>query len=346
MAEPANWADRGREASSEPVSSASWEGRGREASSEPACSGISIVVPTLGRPCLTVLLDALAPQLRGVDDVELIVVDGGDGRGPAAARNTGWRMAKYAWVSFLDDDVVPDPDWFARLRADLAGVAHDVVGVQGRIRVPLPCDRRPTDWERVTAGLANGRWITADMAYRRTALAKVDGFDERFPRAFREDADIAYRLRQAGGTLTVGTRQVTHPVRDESPWVSLRVQRGNADDALLRKRYGRHWRSLLEVPPGRRSRHALVTVLGLAALASFASRRTRSLGAVATAGWLAGTAEFAWARIAPGPRTRAEVATMAATSVLIPPLATAHYLRGLVRPTGRRGKFVGRRSRR
>ena len=35
--------------------------------------------------------------------------------------------------------------------------------------------------------------------------------------------------------------------------------------------------------------------------------------------------------LAPGPRTRAEVATMAATSALIPPLAGWHWARGIVR---------------
>ncbi|MBX4179346.1 transferase, partial [Streptomyces geysiriensis] len=50
--------------------------------------------------------------------------------------------------------------------------------------------------------------------------------------------------------------------------------------------------------------------------------------AVAGLGWAAGTAEFAWARIAPGPRTRDEVVTMLATSALIPPAATWHRLAG------------------
>ena len=36
------------------------------------------------------------------------------------------------------------------------------------------------------------------MAYRRAALAAVGGFDERFPRAFREDADLALRMMAAG----------------------------------------------------------------------------------------------------------------------------------------------------
>lgn len=49
---------------------------------------------------------------------------------------------------------------------------------------------------------------------------------------------------------------------------------------------------------------------------------------VAAGGWLAGTGRFAWERIAPGPRDRREVATMLVTSVLIPPLAVGHWLRG------------------
>ncbi|MCW3845261.1 transferase, partial [Micromonospora yasonensis] len=213
-----------------------------------------------------------------------------------------------------------------------------VGGVQGVVEVPLPAGRRPTDWERGTAGLALGRWITADMAYRRAALAAVDGFDERFPRAYREDAELAHRVRQAGWVLVRGHRRVTHPVRPESRWVSLRTQRGNADDALLRRLYGRAWRTDLGLPPGRRTRHVAITAASAVALAALALRgadrpggRRHALGAVAgLAGlaWAAGTAEFARVRIAPGPRTADEVATMLVTSALIPPLAVTHWVRG------------------
>jgi glycosyltransferase involved in cell wall biosynthesis len=306
---------------------------------------VSVVVPTLGRASLAALLDALAagdevpPELVLVDDrphrtVPLCAVPEalapvtrvveGRAAGPAAARNVGWRAAAYPWIAFLDDDVVPSADWLACLAADLA-VGPEVAGVQGRVEVPV--GPRPTDWERVTAGLARGRWITADMAYRRAALAAVGGFDERFPRAFREDAELAFRMRRAGFALRTGTRVVTHPVRPASPWVSLATQRGNADDALLRRLYGRGWRALLGVPPGRRHRHAAVTGAGLVALVAAAANRRRT-AAVAASVWLAGTAEFAVARIAPGPLTPTEVAHMVATSALIPPLAMAHWLRG------------------
>ena len=313
----------------------------------------ALVVPTIGRPSLDVLLDALAAA-TGPRPAELLVVDdrpSGEplrperpglppvrvlrtgGGGPARARNLGWRSARTGWVAFLDDDVVPDPDWFERLAEDLADLPSDVAGSQGRVRVPLPADRRPTDWERGTAGLATSAWITADLAYRRAALATVGGFDERFPRAFREDSDLALRVMDTGARLVRGRRSITHPVRPVDRWISLRVQAGNADDVLMRRLHGRGWRERAEAPLGRRPQHTAVTAAALAALGLGLARRPLA-AALGAAAWLAGTAEFAWARIAPGPRDRAELATMAMTSVLIPPLATWHWLRGVVQHRG------------
>ncbi|MFC4693731.1 HAD-IIIA family hydrolase [Geodermatophilus arenarius] len=310
----------------------------------------TVVVPTIGRPSLDVLLDALA-AMPGPRPAELVVVDDRPagsplavdrpglppvrvvrtgGGGPARARNLGWRTARTEWIAFLDDDVVPDPDWYQRLARDLADLPADVAGSQGRVRVPLPEDRRPTDWERGTAGLATSSWITADLAYRRAALAAVGGFDERFPRAFREDSDLALRVMDTGSRLVRGQRRITHPVRPTDRWVSVRVQAGNADDVLMRRLHGPAWRGRADAAVGRRPRHLAVTAAGLAALGLAAARRPRAAPAAALA-WAAGTAEFAWARIAPGPRDRAEVTTMALTSAAIPPLATWHFLRGAVR---------------
>ena len=129
--------------------------------------------------------------------------DGG-GRGPAAARNTGWRATAAPWVAFVDDDVDLPLGWVRGLEEDVARAAARVAAVQGRIEVPLPAGRRPTDWERNVAGLAGARWITADMAVRREALEAVGGFDERFPRAYREDTDLALRLLDAGWELHRG----------------------------------------------------------------------------------------------------------------------------------------------
>jgi histidinol-phosphate phosphatase family protein len=279
-------------------------------------SSFDVVVPTSGRPSLERLLE----RLEGIAG-RVIVVRDSERRGPAWARNRGWCQSDAEWVVFLDDDVEPADDWAERLAVDIAHPGID--GSQGRVRVPLPTNRRPTDWERNVAGLETARWATADMAVRRGALVAVGGFDERFPRAYREDADLALRLLDAGFRLELGRRTVIHPVRPEGPFVSVRLQAGNADDALMSRLHGSGWRQRAGVPRGRRGRHLATAVTGAAALAF----RSRALGAL----WLAGTAELIWRRVAPGPRTTREVATMAATSLVLPFAAAGWWLVGLAR---------------
>jgi histidinol-phosphate phosphatase family protein len=257
-----------------------------------ATAGFDLVVPTVGRESLARLLAALAAAtgpLPGrvllVDDRRdrsapllrqrpperlagrLRVLAGPPGRGPAAARNLGWRAAVAPWVAFLDDDVVPAPTWLADLEADLADLPAEVAGSQGRLSVPLPAGRRPTDWERNVHGLETARWATADMAYRRAVLAAVGGFDERFPRAYREDADLALRVVGAGYRIERGRRAVTHPVRPAGGLVSVRLQAGNADDVLMGALHGRGWREMAGVPRGRRGRHLAITAAGVVAVA-------------------------------------------------------------------------------
>jgi HAD superfamily hydrolase (TIGR01662 family) len=306
----------------------------------------TIVVPTLGRPSLDALLRAVADGSTPVTAPVILVDDRtageplvvatrgldvtvvrSSGGGPARARNLGWRRARTPWVSFLDDDVVPDPDWYERLLEDLAGAPGDVAGVAGRVRVPLPAGRRPTDWERGTAGLTDARWITADLSYRRDALAAVGGFDERFPRAFREDADLGLRVTATRGRIVTGGRTIAHPVRPADLWASVRQQRGNADDFLMRALHGPDWRDRAGAPRGRRRRHVATTLSGVAALFGWTTGR-RGLAALASAGWLVGTGDLAVTRIAPGPRDAAEVRRMLLTSAVIPAAATWHSARG------------------
>lgn len=305
----------------------------------------TVVIPSLGRPSLAALLETLAAQAEQPDAVLVVddrpqpdgVLDlsampgaralAGGGRGPAHARNVGWQAATTEWVVFVDDDVLLPPDWSQRLAADLDGLGADVAGSQARLHVPLPVGRRPTDWERGTAGLAAASWITAEMAYRRTALVEVGGFDERFPRAFREDADLAWRVQQRGHALVRGAREVVHPVRPAGTWASLHQQRGNADDALMRRLHGPTWREDAVCPPGRLGQHVATVVAAALALAAAATGRRR-VSVAAGAAWAALTAEFAWRRIAPGPRTPDEVRRMILSSVPIPFAAVWHRVAG------------------
>jgi histidinol-phosphate phosphatase family protein len=321
-----------------------------------ATRDIDLVIPTQGRPSLHRLLEALAPQRDRLGEV-LVVVDhpgavarvsgeldgpvlAGNGRGPGAARNVGWRASGAEWVVFLDDDVLPGPSWADQLGADLAALGPAVAASQGRLLVPRPGGRAAGDWERCVAGLAGAPWITADFACRRRALAAVGGFDERFRHAYREDTDLAMRLLRGGWQIVPGGRHVEHPVGEAGFWVSVSRQRGNADDVLMRSLHGRHWRRWGRAPAGRLRRHLLTAAAGLAAVAAIASRRPRPATALAAV-WLALTAELAWARIAPGPRERSEVGRMLVTSAVLPFAAAAWSAWGWLRLPLLRGGPAG-----
>ena len=104
----------------------------------------AVVIPTIGRACLADCLAAL-DRAHGPRPEEIVVVDDrpGDGppidapglvvrsggRGPAAARNTGWRETTAPWVVFLDDDVRVTGTWCDDLRRDLEGDTRGEVGL-------------------------------------------------------------------------------------------------------------------------------------------------------------------------------------------------------------------------
>ena len=307
----------------------------------------TVVIPTIGRDSLQRLIDALdggaGPRPAGVvivdDRVEsegvlsltsrhpFVVVRSG-GRGPAGARNVGWRLAETRWISFLDDDVLPHRGWLATLAEDLAAAeAAGAAGSQGVLEVPAATDRSATDDERRTHRLADARWITADMAYRRDALVAVGGFDERFPRAYREDSDLARRIVSSGRRIIAGDRRAIHPVARSTLLSSVRAQVGNQDNALMRRKFGRGWRVAIGEGPGRLPAHAATTGAAVAALLAVLAGRRR-LGTLSAAAWCALVLEFAVRRFRPGPRTVAEAAKVLLTSALIPPAAVWHRLAG------------------
>ncbi|MBO0677733.1 HAD-IIIA family hydrolase [Mycolicibacterium sp. S2-37] len=315
--------------------------------SETPTPDYTIVIPTIGRPSVHRLLAEIAAQ-DGPKPAAVLVVDDraqptpplvtdeplpvtvlrSGGRGPAAARNAGWRATTTRWVVFVDDDVHPQPHWRNRLADDLAvAEAGGAAGSQAVLEVPTAPGRRATDDEKRTQRLADARWITADMAYRRAALIEVGGFDERFPRAYREDSDIALRITLRGHTIISGTRRSTHPVAPASVMSSVRAQIGNRDNALLRRKFGRGWRAAVGEGRGRLPAHAVTAAAAVtAAVSGVAGRRRTAAGAAGL--WAALTVEFTARRFLAGPQTPAEAGRMLLTSVLIPPAAVYHRLHG------------------
>jgi len=231
---------------------------------------ISVVIPTYKRPdLLKKCLDALKEQSIGKSEYEVIVVSDGydevtkqlvlayrlysfkylslpEKKGPAAARNMGWRHADSRFVAFTDDDTIPHPNW---LKAYLDNYSEDLAAAfTGKIKVPLP--EAPTDYELNTANLEHAEFVTANCALTRTALEIVNGFDERFSMAWREDSDLEFKLLQQGVPIHhVPEALIVHPVRT-APWgVSIKEQKKGMFNALLYKKFPELYRQKIQPRP-------------------------------------------------------------------------------------------------
>jgi GT2 family glycosyltransferase len=321
---------------------------------------VSIVVPTFHRVGLLMrCLHALLAQRLPPEAYEVVVVDDGredavrmaveglasrrrrhglptprlsylrnpDGQGPAAARNCGWRMARAPIVAFTDDDTIPDADWLA---AGLAVMdAHPAwSAAAGRVHVPLEGDpdRRPTDHELMTLGLARAEFVTANAFVRRSALAAIGGFDERFRRAWREDSDLQFRLRREQGPVgRADDAVVVHPVRRERWGISLRQQRNAFFDALLYKKHPRLYReSIRRVPPW--DYYLIVALAPTAAVSAAAGQG--GVAATALVAMLALVLRIGWRRLRVTDRSPRHAAEMLLTSAAIPFLSVWWRLRG------------------
>lgn len=194
---------------------------------------VSVVVPTHDRPAgLARLLDALRRQTLTPERFEVIVVDDGSQqpvsievnglqlrvmrherpRGPAAARNAGWREARADTVAFIDDDCAPEAGW---LEAVLRAADGQRTVVQGAIAAMPDQVRHPLS-HTIEVGGPTILFISANIAYPRSLLAELGGFDERLKRA-GEDADLGARATKAGARLRFAPDAlVYHDVRDLS----------------------------------------------------------------------------------------------------------------------------------
>jgi glycosyltransferase involved in cell wall biosynthesis len=249
---------------------------------------VTVVVPTCRRPRgLAQVLDALAGQDDPGAAWDVVVVDNdatGDGDaaaeilgshdpgvparlvreptpGASAARNRGIAEASGSIVAFLDDDVVPAPDWLARLVEPILAGRCD--GTGGRVLLD-PAVTRPPWFDDVGLApylahhdpapverplVASEYVITASAAFRSDVLAAAGGFDlDLGPRPgsqiVNDDVLLGDRFMAAGGRLHhVPASVVVHELPRERlrPGYLLRraYSQGRSDWRYLSRSVGR-----------------------------------------------------------------------------------------------------------
>lgn len=314
---------------------------------------VSVVVPTFHRDdLLRRLLERLLAQRLPDDEYEIIVVDDarsettaqivgvaanaqpnvvvralrGQSRGPAAARNIGWRAARGSIIGFIDDDAYPaDENWLDTMLRRFEDAAID--GVGGSVSVPL--EGRPTDFQANIRRLERSTFVTCNAFYRKSALERVGGFDERFALPFREDSDLQFSIEATGGRLVQEPGAVVvHPAPRGHFGASLRLQRYTMFNALLYKKHPQRFRRELDGGP---RLHYYAMALALAGAFVAVVRRQRAAARICMSVWLALQANFCAARLRGTSRRPRDVAEIIVTSPLIPLLSIYWRLRGAIR---------------
>jgi len=168
----------------------------------------TVVICTLNR---SALLERCLAAVRNLDNcpTEILVIDNSDGdeatrkvarqnearyvveplRGLSRARNRGIRECNTEVIAFLDDDVIPEPDWLSNLLVSFSD--PETAAATGRVITPdthraeeplqpKSINNQHPHWVEIAA--FGGLGFGANMAFRKSALPSERFFDERLGR--------------------------------------------------------------------------------------------------------------------------------------------------------------------
>jgi glycosyltransferase involved in cell wall biosynthesis len=180
------------------------------------------------------------PEIAAKYPVKLISTEN---RGLSSARNTGFENATGEIVAYIDDDAYPDPHWLHYLA--MAFISGNYVGVGGPNFAP-PGDGLIAECVANAPGGPVHVLISdqvaehipgCNMAFRRTDLIAIGGFDPRY-RAAGDDVDLCWRLQDRGGVIGFAPAAVVWHHRRNSIRMYWRQQQGYGKaEALLEEKW-------------------------------------------------------------------------------------------------------------
>ncbi|MEO8577818.1 MAG: glycosyltransferase [Gemmatimonadales bacterium] len=159
-------------------------------------------------------------------DFKVVEVENG---GLSRARNLGLQHASGEIIAYLDDDAYPDEHWLKYLAWSFMTTVHAGIGGPN---IPPPNDGF---WATCVAHSPGGPTHVllddglaehipgCNMAFRRSALMHVGGFDRDF-RIAGDDVDLCWRIHHNGGTLGFSPAAVVWHHRRGSVSAYLRQQ--------------------------------------------------------------------------------------------------------------------------
>jgi glycosyltransferase involved in cell wall biosynthesis len=186
---------------------------------------VSIVIPTYNSEnTIHKTIHACLSQDYSEGKLEIIIIDDGsmdstaeiikqypviyvyqENKGPAAARNLGWRSAAGEIICFTDSDCVPEREWVSKIQKEYTsetiggvGGSYDIINGESLLATCI-------HEEIIQRHLKSPREVNYlggfNVSYRRNVLKEVGGFNESYPDASGEDNELAYKIVKKGYKL-------------------------------------------------------------------------------------------------------------------------------------------------
>jgi glycosyltransferase involved in cell wall biosynthesis len=177
--------------------------------------------------------DRTGDLIRGVDDQRIRYYRNEEWLGVAKSRNTGLMYAAGKYIFFTDADCVVAKNWIAEGLKYLEDA--DCVGVEGKV-LYVSEHYKPTFSDHVMKSRNGGSFMTGNVAYEKSAVRSVGGFDERM--SYFSDRDFALRIMKQGEICFNKDMIVYHPRVTMTPERLIKSAAFVENRVYLFKRFG------------------------------------------------------------------------------------------------------------
>lgn len=121
------------------------------------------------------------------------------------ARNIGIQHSKYEFLFFIDADCIATPDWIDAGLKEL--IKKEIDGIEGRITY-VNEHFRPTFSDRIIENQRGGKYMTANMAYKKQSIIDAGFFPAHYIR--KEDRALALKILRKGKIIFCPNMLVYH----------------------------------------------------------------------------------------------------------------------------------------
>lgn len=125
--------------------------------------------------------------------------------GPASARNHGLKHAQGRFIAFLDDDALPEKNWFHEIlqgyekNDTIAGISGKNITLDPQTLTEKFLDHiQHLNQHQYKEDGSVAYMCTVNCSFKKSVLDQVKGFDESFRYPAGEDMDISFRVRKLG----------------------------------------------------------------------------------------------------------------------------------------------------